>query len=416
MTDPEIVTIPIDIDLDARGRGWMEASRLAFNQSLLDDEHARRWWAAMQADGVRVRVVRAGAHEFGLDPDLPLATFASFDSTLNVGHGQLASTNAIEDVSVRTTARRQGLLRRMMRVDLDEAVARGQAFATLTASEATIYGRFGFGLSTIEQSVELDTARFGLRHSPAGRVEIAPANSLADLRTRLFAEIHGTYRGSHGRPALYPPALSGEWNWDAGAPDPAVRAAVHVAPDGRADGVLTYKVVDFTTVKVMDLLATSPDAELGLWEFVASIDLTSKATYAAMQDGMTLPWALVDRRALKVTQERDVMWLRVLDVVQALEARGWDAEGEIVLGVRDAMGYAEGTYRISVSGGTASVASTTDAPEVACDVDVLGSAFHGLVGFSTLARAGRVAGSPEAIGRLDALFRVAEPPRSFSHF
>ena len=51
-----------------------------------------------------------------------------------------------------------------------------------------------------------------------------------------------------------------------------------------------------------------------------------------------LPWALVDRRALKVTQERDVMWLRVLDVVQALEARGWDAEGEIVLGVREQQG------------------------------------------------------------------------------
>ncbi|HNV12153.1 MAG TPA: sterol carrier protein domain-containing protein, partial [Propionibacteriaceae bacterium] len=157
-------------------------------------------------------------------------------------------------------------------------------------------------------------------------------------------------------------------------------------------------------------------AELGLWEFVASIDLTSKATYAAMQDGMTLPWALVDRRALKVTQERDVMWLRVLDVVQALEARGWDAEGEIVLGVRDAMGYAEGAYRITASEGTAFVEPTTDAPEVACDVDVLGSAFHGLVGFITLARAGRVNGAPDAVRRLDALFHVAELPQSFSHF
>lgn len=416
MTDSEVFTIPLDTDPGAAGRGWMEASRLAFNQALLDDEPAQRWWDALRADGVRVRAARAASTEFGLDPAIPIGTFASFDSTINVGHGRLATTNAIEDVSVRTTHRRQGLLRTMMTVDLDEAVARGIPFATLTASEASIYGRFGFGVSTTEQVIELDTTRFGLRQPPLGRVEIAPSLALVDLRERLFGEIHRTRRGSHARTAFYPPMLSGAWDWEKSAPDPAMRAAVHLSPTGQPDGVLTYKVVDYTTVRVFDLLATGPDAELGLWHFVASIDLTTKATYGAFQPGQALPWALTDRRAITVTKDRDVIWLRVLDVVAALESRGWDAEGAITLGVRDAMGYTEGTYRVSVADGRASVERTTDTPDATCDVDALGSAFHGLVGFATLARAGRVDGSPASIAALNALFRVDEPPQSYSHF
>ncbi|HSN43947.1 MAG TPA: GNAT family N-acetyltransferase [Propionibacteriaceae bacterium] len=416
MTVIELFTIPLDSDLSPTGRGWMEASRLAFNQSILDDAGAQRWWDALRTDNVRVRAARAATAEFGLDPEIPVGTFASFDAALNVGHGRKATTNAIMDVSVRTTSRRQGLLRTMMKADLDEAVARGVPFATLTASEAGIYGRFGFGVSTSEQVITLDTTRFGLRHTPGGRVEIAPSAALVDLRERLFHEVHRTRRGSHARTAFYPAMLSGAWDWEKSAPDPAIRAAVHISADGRPDGVLTYKVVDYSEVKVLDLLATGPDAEVGLWQFVASVDLTKKATYGAFQAGMALPWALTDRRAITVTKDHDVIWLRVLDVVAALEARGWDAEGEILLGVRDAMGYAEGTYRVSVSEGLASVGRTTDAPEAECDVDALGSAFHGLVGFSTLARAGRVDGSPEAVAKLNALFRVDEPPQSFSHF
>ena len=44
--------------------------------------------------------------------------------------------------------RRRGVLTSMMRHQLDDVAARGESVAVLTASEAVIYGRFGYGLSS----------------------------------------------------------------------------------------------------------------------------------------------------------------------------------------------------------------------------------------------------------------------------
>jgi predicted acetyltransferase len=50
-------------------------------------------------------------------------------------------------VSVETTHRRRGILRRLVDHQLRAAAGRGVPVVVLTASEATIYGRFGFGVA-----------------------------------------------------------------------------------------------------------------------------------------------------------------------------------------------------------------------------------------------------------------------------
>ena len=74
----------------------------------------------------------------------PVATYASFDKTLNAGL-EMVPLRMITDVTTSATHRRRGLLRRLIEDDLDDAVAQGVPVAALTASEATIYGRWGFG-------------------------------------------------------------------------------------------------------------------------------------------------------------------------------------------------------------------------------------------------------------------------------
>ncbi|WP_446919271.1 GNAT family N-acetyltransferase, partial [Klebsiella pneumoniae] len=50
----------------------------------------------------------------------------------------------------------------------------GLAFAALTATEGSIYGRFGYGISTRDQSVEIVVdGRFKLNHAPSGTVSMA---------------------------------------------------------------------------------------------------------------------------------------------------------------------------------------------------------------------------------------------------
>src|SRR5205823_1786307 len=60
-------------------------------------------------------------------------------------------------VGVLPTHRRRGVLRSMMRRQLDDVRRRGEAIAVLTASESSIYGRFGYGLASWCHSVEIDS-------------------------------------------------------------------------------------------------------------------------------------------------------------------------------------------------------------------------------------------------------------------
>jgi len=59
-------------------------------------------------------------------------------------------------VGVLPTHRRRGILRSMMRAQLDDVHARGEPIATLWASEETIYGRFGYGLASLALKLDID--------------------------------------------------------------------------------------------------------------------------------------------------------------------------------------------------------------------------------------------------------------------
>src|SRR5260370_19164862 len=59
-------------------------------------------------------------------------------------------------VTVLPTYRRRGLLSQLMRRQLTDVRARGEAIAVLTASESVIYGRFGYGVATSRMPFQLD--------------------------------------------------------------------------------------------------------------------------------------------------------------------------------------------------------------------------------------------------------------------
>lgn len=52
---------------------------------------------------------------------------------------------------------------------------------------------------------------------------------------------------------------------------------------------------------------------------------------------LDLPMVLVDRRAAKVTAVHDETWLRVVDVHQALTARGYAGDGDVTVCVTDSL-------------------------------------------------------------------------------
>ena len=130
----------------ARRRGWVGAVLRGFRDPRPEDELIDRWVRHYRTDEVIVRGAWLPEGEFGAGP-MPVATYASLDKTLNAGR-ELLPLRMITDVTTSAAHRRRGLLRRMIEDDLDDAVAKGVPIAALTASEATIYGRWGFGPAT----------------------------------------------------------------------------------------------------------------------------------------------------------------------------------------------------------------------------------------------------------------------------
>src|SRR3954471_8867288 len=144
----------------------MQAGEAAFGEETREGEFERfskmlprdRWFAAY-------------------DGDRPVGTAASFPFRLTVPGGELAA-GGVTWVGVLPSHRRRGLLRDLMRRQLDDLHERGEPLAILWASEAAIYGRFGYGIAAPMTEMRGDRSRFALRDDPGpvGTVRIVDSD------------------------------------------------------------------------------------------------------------------------------------------------------------------------------------------------------------------------------------------------
>lgn len=410
--------------IEALSRGFCAAVEFGFHGPATDAATLGTFIAGYHQDEPTwTGVYTDSSPEGAWDTTVPVATYASMTKTMNIGAGRLLDTHLVTAVTVRPTHRRRGLLRRLMSDDLRLAQQRGLAMAALTASEATIYGRFGFGAASWVRRVEVDVAeRFAITAPAAGLVEPADPAVLLELGPELFAGFHGATTGSVGRQESDRQRIAGRWSGRKAEPDPAVRAALHYGGSGAPDGYVSYKFSGWDsperTMKVIDLVAVNEPAYLELWRYLGSIDLIRSISVDHAPASDPLPWAMADRRGYKVIGEEDLLWLRILDVAAALQARSYAADGIIILAVTDPLDLAAGTYRLEVTDGSARVERATagTAADVQLSVNDLGSLYLGGAETFALAAAGRVSGSASSLEKLDRLIRTGRRPYCMTEF
>lgn len=380
-------------------KGYLEAVNRGFHLTRVDDHGEKIWTEVVRGDKATLRGAWLEPGEFGAS-DIPVATVASWRGEINTGAGTIPG-HMISDVSVAPASRRQGLARRLITDTLDDAVGQGLPIAALTVTEGGIYRRFGFGPATFKSDIEVDvTRRFAFdEFTPFGRfVQVEPSD-LGDVPDQLFDQWHATHRGSVSRNAGYAPLNRGEWNWDEQGPEPRMRAVVHLDDDGKPHGYVLYAHGGWGTdhtVTVRDSLSLTPEGHLSLWVFLSGIDLTDKVK-ARVSPDHPLMWALRDPRCVRRVGPSDQIWLRILDVVTALEARPWFGDGDVVIGVIDSMGHADGQWAVSVRDGRATVTRSDDQPEISMDVSTLGSTYLGGVPTNHLVHSGRLRGDAAAL-------------------
>lgn len=346
-----------------------------------------------------------------------VGTLGDFDLQLTVPGGSQLTMAGTTMVTVRSTDTRRGILRSMMCRHLDNAVERGDAVAGLWASEPAIYGRFGFGLATECHFVTID--RRHLAPPPVAddlRIAVLGADRVAEVMEPFWHELatRPHHQGFIDRDRV---------RWDDIADDLEVMrngasAARHVVVEraGQVVGYVKYRqkgkwddFVPLGTASIGELVALDADAHLALWSHMLTIDLFPHIEYgnAAIDD----PLAYVVAAARTVRRVvSDALYVRLLDIPAALGARTYEQDGQLVLKVVDAMGYVDGTYRLTVTAGSAKVERTTEPAGVELDCRELGALYLGRPAAALYAATGRISGDSEAVATLGRLFATSAAP------
>jgi predicted acetyltransferase len=312
----------------------------------------------------------------------------------------------------------------MMKADLAAARQRGDVVATLIAAEYPIYGRYGFGPVTTTTEWTVDVPRTGLDPrwagpSDGGRIDLVDAE---DVR-KAGPELHERFRRDR------PGAVSRDERWwqvDTGllrlGDDPRKEPfyAAYRSASGEIEGLVSYTSDDNwgdsnqprNTAEVNWLLAVTPAAERALWQYLCSIDWITRVKTGRRAPDDLLPHFLPDPRAARITSQSDWLWVRILDVVRALEARTYGAAGTLVLDVTDESGPDGGRYRLqAASDGTATCAPTTEEAQLSLSIADLATLWLGDESAVRLVALGRVRERQEGAASVaDALLRTSRRP------
>ncbi len=143
-------------------------------------------------------------------------------------------------------------------------------------------------------------------------------------------------------------------------------------------------------VQLRELAAVDATAQAALWRFLFDIDLTTTLRVYGRPMDEAWQYQVSDIRRCR-PRFRDGLYVRLVDVGAALQARTYQTPVDVVLDVEDAFcPWNSGRWRLSGDAKGASCERTTDAADLSLTVRELGSAYLGAVSLASLGAAGRV--------------------------
>ncbi|WP_193783637.1 GNAT family N-acetyltransferase [Streptomyces sp. E5N91] len=290
---------------------------------------------------------------------------------------------------VRADRTGRGVFTGLRRESLRLAAEQGFPVMGNLVTGAMLYGRFGHGVGTRSRAVRLNPREARLRPEVPtdGDVRLVDPEASIGLLPRLYEGL-GPYRpGVMGRSAHW-------WRakWERlvrTGKSPSV--AVHRGPDGD-DGFAVYEAKRSgpgprVTLMVTDFHAARPEAVAGLWRFLLGIDLVEEVCARRRPTDELVEAMLVNWRACRTHALDDDLWLRLVDLPKALDARAYGDGDPLVIGVvDDVLPGNSANYLITPAG----AAPTEERPQLTLSVQALAMAYLGTMGFAALASVGSV--------------------------
>lgn len=305
-----------------------------------------------------------------------------------------------------------------MRRQLDDVRAWGEPLAVLQATEAEIYGRYGYGLGTVAASVDAHGVR--VPGEDGGRIRLVGHDEALALLPRVYDRVRDVTPGFHSRTRGWweHKTLPDEEGYRGGG-GPLQRAVIE--RDGRPEAYALYRIENASpdgypdgVLHLQEEMACSPAACRQLWRYLLAMDLVGRvrAPHVAPDHPLLLLASEPARLRMRV---KDGLFVRLVDVPAALAGRRYALDGVLTLEVEDGFcAWNAGRWRLEVRDGQAGVTPAGDAPaDLRLAVADLATVYLGGFTFLDLERAGRVESlTPGAIERATAIFRGERAPFS----
>jgi predicted acetyltransferase len=328
--------------------------------------------------------------------------------------GAVVPTAGVTVVGTYPTHRRRGVLRAMMRAQLDDVHEREEPLALLWASEETIYGRFGYGMASLcgEIGIPHEYDAFARPLERTGSLRFVDSKEALELFPRVWDKMRKVTPGMLGRTR----------NWwelrilfeQQGGGEGGPKRFVVLERGGRPEGYAIYRHKPSweqgsskSELEVVEAIAFDGQPTAELWRFLLDIDWASTVTAHLLPVDHPLFLLLATPRRMQF-RVGDALWARLVDVGEALSARGYTSDGAVVFDVVDEFcPWNEGRWRLA--DGSAKRSRST--AHLSCDVSALGAVYLGGFSFSELVRGGRVEELRRgAAARADAMFASSRAP------
>ncbi|MCU1646349.1 MAG: family N-acetyltransferase [Nocardia sp.] len=332
------------------------------------------------------------------------------DRTMTVTVPGAATVQAagVSAVTVAPTHRRRGILRALYTAQHERTEAEGIPLTIFTASEGTIYGRFGYGPATVENVVSIDRALAEFRPTAPdpGGVQTSTLVAAQDHIREVYDRWRRLVPGGQARP-------DANWNIWFADPERHREGASSLFVLTHPDGYVLYRRQwrsDESIATVAEFRAVTPEAHAALWRVLLSLDLLKKVE-ASLTDDDPLPLLVTNPRLVRTTARYDGVWARVMDVPAALSARTYQQDLDTVLAVQDPFRHAGGTFALRVRDGVAECTPTSRPAELELGIDVLGSLYFGAHRARVFAAANRIQAKDAGVLRaFDTAFTGEQDP------
>ncbi len=372
------------------------------------EEFPAMWRSLIDAFGEPLHESDQDLEQRAFEPDRSLIAVDGEDVVATAGilsreltvPGAIMAMAGVTLVSVAPTHRRRGLLTTMMTRQLTELHEQGgESVATLWASEAPIYQRFGYGNAAPRAVLTGATRETAFRPEVdlgTGRVRRLSEDTVRPHARAVYEELRPSAVGWLDRSDIwwtrrhYDPDHQREGHTE-------LRFAVHEERDGQVTGWASYRIKgDFGPtgpnglMAILDVSATTPPAYAALWRFLLDHDLVRRFRRRMCSTDEALQHLVQNPRAVQ-TELSDALWVRLVDVDRALAARRYSTELDVVLDVEDdRCPWNAGRWRLSAGPDGAECVSTTAPADLRLTSTELGAGYLGGASLTALARAGRV--------------------------